>query len=243
MREYQGRNATGIPALVCPHWPAGYNSSLSQDWPAGYNSSLSQVVRFGADGDQHMTRRAITSMDRSLVRTSKFLSLVLRHRPEAIGLTLDENGWADIEELLVAAKQSGHRLNRALLLRVVKENDKRRFAFSEDKTKIRASQGHSIDVDLELQPSEPPELLYHGTVRGFLASIMQQGLQSGTRQHVHLSPDRKTATTVGQRRGSPVILTIESAAMHTDGYEFYLSANGVWLTDEVPVRYIRFPGS
>ena len=122
------------------------------------------------------------------------------------------------------------------------ENDKRRFAISEDGTRIRANQGHSIDIDLGLQPSAPPELLYHGTVKRFLASIMRKGLQAGTRQHVHLSPDRKTATSVGKRRGSPVILTIESAAMHADGYDFYLTANDVWLADRVPVRYIRFPG-
>lgn len=182
-------------------------------------------------------------MDRSLVGTSKFLSLVLRHQPETIGLALDESGWADIEELLAAANQSGRRLNRELLFRVVNENDKRRFAISEDATKIRASQGHSIEIDLGLQPTEPPQLLYHGTVKRFLASIMQKGLEAGSRQHVHLSRNRKTATSVGKRRGSPVILTIDSAAMHSDGYEFYLSANDVWLTVEVPVPYIRFPGT
>lgn len=181
------------------------------------------------------------SMDPSLVQTSKFLSLVLRHEPEAIGLRLDQHGWADIDELLAAADRSGHRMNRELLFRVVRENDKRRFAISEDQSKIRASQGHSIDVDLGLKPSRPPELLYHGTVKRFLASIMQRGLEAGSRRHVHLSPSRTTATAVGERRGTAVILTIQSAAMYTDGYAFFLSANGVWLTDGVPVRYIRFP--
>ena len=180
-------------------------------------------------------------MDRSVVRISKFLSLILRHQPEKIGLTLDRNGWADIEELLVAANNTGMQLNRELLIRAVRENDKRRFAINEDETKIRASQGHSIVVDLELSPSKPPKLLYHGTVIRFIESIKQGGLEAGSRQHVHLSIDRKTAISVGRRRGTPVILVIESAAMHTDGYDFYLSANEVWLTDEVPVRYIRFP--
>jgi putative RNA 2'-phosphotransferase len=180
-------------------------------------------------------------MDPSLVRTSKFLSLVLRHQPETIGLNLDQHGWADIEQLLAAASQSGHRMNREQLLRVVRENDKRRLSISADETKIRANQGHSIDIDLGHQPSEPPSLLYHGTVKRFLAAIRQKGLAAGARQHVHLSIDRETAKTVGARRGPPVILTIESAGMHADGYAFYLSANHVWLTDAVPVRYIRFP--
>jgi len=182
-------------------------------------------------------------MNQSVVGTSKFLSLVLRHQPETIGLSLDENGWAEIDELLTAAQQSGRQLSRELLLRVVNENDKRRFAMSDDQTKIRANQGHSIDIDLGLTPSEPPDLLFHGTVNRFLAPIAQGGLQAGSRQHVHLSVDHKTATIVGKRRGSPVILTIQSATMHSDGYKLYRSANDVWLTDEVPVRYIRFPGT
>jgi putative RNA 2'-phosphotransferase len=180
-------------------------------------------------------------VDRSLIRTSKFLSLVLRHRPEAIGLSLDEHGWADIDELLDAAKQSGKSLTRELIYRVVRENDKKRFALSDDGTRIRANQGHSVEVDLGLQPVQPPDVLYHGTVKRFLASIMQTGLSSGSRQHVHLSPDTKTAAKVGQRRGAPVILTIRSGDMHCAGFAFYLSANGVWLTDQVPVEYIVFP--
>ena len=163
-------------------------------------------------------------MDRSLVKTSKFLSLVLRHQPERIGLQLDEQGWAGINDLLDAARRSGHPMDRALLLGVVNENDKRRFAISNDETKIRANQGHSIEVDLGLPPSKPPQLLFHGTVKRFLPSILQSGLVAGARQHVHLSLDIKTAQKVGSRRGSPVVLTVQSGFMHADGHKFYLSA-------------------
>lgn len=180
-------------------------------------------------------------MDRSLVQTSKFLSLVLRHRPDLIGLSLDEQGWAKIEELIDAARRSGRHLTRELLDRVVRENDKKRFALSEDRTKIRASQGHSIDVDLGLEPLQPPEMLYHGTVSRSLASIRETGLRCGSRRHVHLSRDTETAAGVGRRRGRPVVLQIRSGAMHREGFAFYLSANGVWLTDHVPADYIVFP--
>jgi putative RNA 2'-phosphotransferase len=180
-------------------------------------------------------------MDRSLIPTSKFLSLVLRHRPDVIGLSLDEHGWADVDELLDAAKRLGKHLTRELIYRVVRENDKRRFAINNDQTKIRADQGHSVDVDLGLQPVQPPEVLYHGTVWRFLASIMQTGIHSGSRQQVHLSPDTTTAAKVGQRRGAPVILKVRSGDMYCDGLSFYLSANGDWLTDHVPVEYIEFP--
>ena len=142
-------------------------------------------------------------MDAKLVGMSKFLSLVLRHKPETIGLTLDANGWADVEELMERARQNGRPLTRPLLERVVAENDKKRFALSEDGTKIRANQGHSITVDLALKPQLPPETLYHGTASRFIASIRQQGLRPGSRQHVHLSVDEATATNVGQRHGKP----------------------------------------
>lgn len=177
-------------------------------------------------------------MGNSLVRTSKFLSLVLRHHPERIGLSLDPNGWVDIDELLEAARRAGARLDRELLERVVRENDKRRFTISDDGMRIRANQGHSVEVDLELQPVEPPELLYHGTVARFLTSIRSHGLRRGSRQHVHLSPDQRTATTVGRRRGEPIVLTVRAGEMHRMGMLFYRSANGVWLTDGVPARFI-----
>jgi putative RNA 2'-phosphotransferase len=175
-----------------------------------------------------------------LTRLSKFLSLVLRHKPEEIGLTLDANGWADVADLIRLANQGGTRLSRELLDRVVAESDKKRFAFSEDRQRIRASQGHSVDVDLGLPPSEPPELLYHGTATRFLESIRATGLHSGSRQHVHLSPDVPTATKVGQRHGKPVVLLIRAKEMRAAGHVFFLSANGVWLTERVPVEFIRF---
>jgi putative RNA 2'-phosphotransferase len=171
---------------------------------------------------------------------SKFLSFVLRHSPETIGLQLDENGWADVEELIVKSSKDGNSLTAELLDYVVANNDKKRFVFNEDKTKIRASQGHSISVELNLTATEPPEFLYHGTVEKFLENIKKEGLQKMSRQHVHLSKDKETAIKVGGRRGVPQILTIKSAEMFKDGFKFYLSENNVWLTDEVPAKYIEF---
>lgn len=176
------------------------------------------------------------------IRVSKFLSLVLRHRPEIIGMNLDRDGWLPIDELIKNANQAGRRLDRDRLMAVVRTNDKQRFAISEDGTKIRASQGHSVrSVELDMPKLEPPKQLYHGTVEKFLPSIRKDGLLKGARNHVHLSADRQTATTVGSRRGTPVILVIESERMHTDDFSFFLSQNEVWLTDCVPVKYLRFP--
>jgi putative RNA 2'-phosphotransferase len=180
-------------------------------------------------------------MTDELVRISKFLSLVLRHKPEEIGLTLDENGWAEVEELLRLANERGRTITRPLLDRVVAENDKKRFAFSDDGTRIRASQGHSVEVDLNLPPVEPPELLYHGTATRFLDSIRSQGLHSASRKHVHLSADAATAVKVGQRHGRPVVLVVRARDMHAAGHRFFRSANGVWLTDNVPVEFLTFP--
>jgi putative RNA 2'-phosphotransferase len=175
-----------------------------------------------------------------LTNTSKFLSLVLRHKPEEIGLVLDANSWADVDELIRLVNQHGKSLTRELLHRVVAENDKKRFAFSEDGLRIRASQGHSVEVDLALTPAIPPDVLFHGTAARFLDSIRATGLHSASRQHVHLSRDVETATKVGQRHGKPAILTVHAGAMHEAGHQFYLSANGVWLTDQVPVEFIEF---
>ena len=177
-----------------------------------------------------------------LKRISKFLSLVLRHRPETVGLELSPDGWVDVDELLSACRANGRSISRAVLNEVVATNDKRRFSFSDDGQQIRANQGHSVDVDLGLEPVEPPERLYHGTVARFLEAIRREGLVRGNRQHVHLSADRQTADNVGQRRGRPVILVVESGRMHADGHKFYLSDNGVWLADAVPPEYLRFPG-
>lgn len=178
-------------------------------------------------------------MDKDIVRISKFLSFVLRHRPEVIGLSLDENGWARIEELLDKAGRSGRPLTRKALQEVVDRNDKQRFSMSDDGLLIRASQGHSIPLDLQLKPAEPPEMLYHGTARRYLESIRRHGLLPKGRRHVHLSPDETTtAIRVGKRHGKPVVLGIQAGRMHAAGYTFYLSANGVWLTEKVPAEFI-----
>lgn len=178
---------------------------------------------------------------KQLNKTSKFLSFVLRHKPEAIGLTLDASGWATLDELIDKANDSGEvrNLDRALIQEVVDTNDKKRFIISDDGQQIRANQGHSIDVDLQLKPVTPPEFLYHGTATRFLDSILQEGLKPQQRQHVHLSTDIETATAVGQRYGKPVILKIKALSMHEQGYVFYRSENGVWLTRNVSPSFFE----
>lgn len=176
------------------------------------------------------------------IRTSKFLSLVLRHQPGKIGITLDSAGWVDVATLLDAMTKHGKPLTEAQLRQVVETSDKKRFALSEDGRRIRASQGHSVEVELGYEPTTPPDVLYHGTVGRFLPSIRAGGLEKGKRHHVHLSRDVETATKVGDRRGEAVILTIDAAGMAREGLVFYVSANGVWLTDHVPARFIGFPG-
>ncbi len=178
--------------------------------------------------------------EKEIKSTSKFLSLVLRHSPETIHLKLDENGWANVDELITKCNQHQKKLDLELLNIVVETNDKKRFAFNEDKTKIRASQGHSIEVELNLKEALPLEFLYHGTVEASINGIKEKGLQKMSRQHVHLSKDKETAIKVGSRRGKPIILKVEARRMHEEGFRFYLSENEVWLTDEVPVKYIQF---
>jgi putative RNA 2'-phosphotransferase len=175
------------------------------------------------------------------VKTSKFLSLVLRHEPGLIGISLDSAGWVSVEELLRACRAHGRGLSLEELRAVVEGNDKRRFSFSEDGSRIRANQGHSVPVELGYSASEPPEVLYHGTVERFLTSITREGLTRRGRHHVHLSADVETAAKVGGRRGRPVVLKVESGRMHRDGREFFLSANGVWLTERVPPEYLSAP--
>lgn len=172
------------------------------------------------------------------VKASKFLSLVLRHKPAKIGITLDDAGWTDVSVLLAALAKQGRKLSREDLDYVVANNAKKRFAFSEDGTRIRASQGHSVEVDLAYEPATPPDVLYHGTVPKFLGSIGTQGLLKGKRHHVHLSADRETATTVGGRRGTPVVLLVDVVKMVAAGHQFYKSANGVWLTEHVPPEFL-----
>lgn len=172
---------------------------------------------------------------------SKFLSLVLRHRPEYIDLELNENGWVDVNELIEKAKRRNTVFSIDELIEIVATNDKQRFAFNDDKSKIRANQGHSVKtIDLQLKAIQPPAFLYHGTVAKFIESIKNTGLQKRNRQHVHLSENLETATKVGSRRGEAIILNINSGKMHEEGYEFYRSANNVWLTEHVPSKFIEF---
>ncbi|REC61120.1 RNA 2'-phosphotransferase [Chryseobacterium pennae] len=171
-------------------------------------------------------------------RISKFLSLILRHQPESIGLKLDENGWADVEELRVKSAKKRVHFSFEELDEVVETNNKKRFAFNDDKTKIRASQGHSIDINLALEAIQPPEFLYHGTAEANISSILENGIEKRTRQHVHLSADKETATKVGMRHGKPLILTIRTGKMYEEGVSFYQSANGVWLTEFIDPKYI-----
>lgn len=175
---------------------------------------------------------------------SKFLSFILRHHPEDIGLTLDRDGWADIGELLDKARAHGREIDRETLHQVVAENDKKRFTVSDDGTKIRAEQGHSTrQVDIAYQETQPPEILYHGTATRFLDSILQQGLKPGSRHYVHLSDNMETAVKVGQRHGKVVVLTIRAGEMYRQGFKFYLTQNHVWLSDAVPCGFIDMPDS
>ncbi|WP_114790261.1 RNA 2'-phosphotransferase [Niabella yanshanensis] len=178
--------------------------------------------------------------EKEAVRISRFLSLVLRHQPETIGLMLDENGWADVNLLIEKCNQQGVALNRELIEHVVATNTKKRFSFNEQKDLIRANQGHSIEVDLALSSQVPPEILFHGTAERFVSPIKEHGLIKQQRQHVHLSAEESTAVQVGQRHGKPFVFSVLTGQMHQDGFVFYLSDNGVWLTDHVPAKYLSF---
>jgi putative RNA 2'-phosphotransferase len=180
-------------------------------------------------------------MTNDIVKVSKFLSLVLRHKPEHIGLTLDREGWAEIDELIARAGAHGTPLTRERVLQVVESSDKQRFALDPAGRRIRANQGHSVEVDLGLEPREPPPMLFHGTAAATVAAVRADGLKPGNRQHVHLSLDAATATKVGQRHGRPVVLAVLADKMWAQGVPFFCSANGVWLTAAVPPEYIEFP--
>lgn len=176
--------------------------------------------------------------DRRLVRFSRFLSYVLRHHPDAVGLTLDAAGWVEVEALLAACAEHGRPLTLDELAQVVACDDKQRYAFSDDGLRIRASQGHSVAVELGYEPRVPPEILYHGTTERFLEAIRREGLRRGERHHVHLSADEETARRVGARRGRPVVLRVRAGEMARAGAPFFLSANGVWLTEVVGAQFI-----
>lgn len=171
--------------------------------------------------------------------SSKFISLVLRHQPEAAYIQLDEHGWADVGQLLEGLKRTGRNISMAELEEIVRTDDKQRYSFNEDKMLIRANQGHSIPVDVELKEQEPPEYLYHGTADRFYESIQRQGLRPMSRLYVHLSKDIETAVKVGRRHGKPIVLKIHSGVMYRDGVSFYRSENGVWLTKNVEPKYFE----
>ena len=178
--------------------------------------------------------------DKRMRSTSKFISLILRHRPEAIGISLDEHGWADVQELIDGInREAGHFLDRETLEEIVRLDEKQRYSFNDDHTMIRANQGHSIPVDVELEEKTPPDVLWHGTGEKYVSSIDEQGLLPKNRLYVHLSSDTQTAKKVGSRHGKPVIYEVNCRQMVQDGFRFYLSANNVWLTKEVPARYLR----
>lgn len=176
---------------------------------------------------------------KELTKLSKFLSLVLRHKPETVGITLDEQGWTDVETLLKQANLHGHKIDFELLKLIVSENNKQRFIFNEDYSQIRANQGHSVTVDLGYTAQIPPKILYHGTGEKSVASILANGITKQNRHHVHLSSSIETAHSVGTRHGKPAIFEVMAETMHAQNFEFYLSDNGVWLTEFVPAEYLK----
>lgn len=183
----------------------------------------------------------MASSNKQLESTSKFLSLVLRHQPEQIGLTLDGEGWALVDDLVRLSVASGTALDRDTIERIVAGSDKQRFALSVDGLRIRANQGHSVKVSLNLAPISPPDILYHGTATRFMSSIKAEGLHPGSRLQVHLSADSEVAHQVGARHGKPLVLHVDAKAMSSEGHLFYRSENGVWLTETVPAKYIDIP--
>lgn len=182
-----------------------------------------------------MNKKDYENSDKGLGKT---LSYILRHHPEAFNVHMDSHGWVNVDELLSQMRKRGRIIDHEILERIVRENDKKRYSYNENKTKIRANQGHSIPVDLELLPVTPPDTLYHGTAEKFLESIFQKGIMKMSRNHVHLSVDTETAFDVGSRHGNPVVLEIDSKRMYDDGLDFSLSENKRWLCEYVPVKYI-----
>jgi putative RNA 2'-phosphotransferase len=195
------------------------------------------MLRIGMTAS-HRIARLVSSDDRA---TSKLLSFILRHRPDEAGITLDPQGWVAVDALVAGLRARGTTITRADLDRVVAADSKQRYAYSDDGTRIRASQGHSVDVELGYEPAVPPALLYHGTAERNLASILATGLDRRERHHVHLSAAVATARQVGGRHGRPVVLHVDAARMHADGFAFFMTANGVWLVERVPPDYLSVP--
>lgn len=175
----------------------------------------------------------------NLQNISRYMSLILRHKPEVIGISLDKHGWAVVDDLINGIAKNNEGFNMAILKEIVETDNKQRYSFNDDKTLIRANQGHSIPVDVELEEKEPPRFLYHGTGEKYVSSILEQGLIPKSRLYVHLSKDIETAKNVGRRHGKEVVYKIEAHEMYQDGYKFYLSVNGVWLAKGVPLQYMQ----
>jgi putative RNA 2'-phosphotransferase len=184
----------------------------------------------------------VTLDDARLVKVSKYLSRHLRHNPDRLGLRLEPGGWVRVDDLLRACADRGLRVSREDLDDVVERNDKRRFAFDESGTRLRANQGHSVPVDLQLSPATPPPTLFHGTNRGAVDAILREGLRPMGRHHVHLSTTIDVARRVGARRGRPVVLAVAAGAMSAEGHAFYVTENEVWLTAAVPCRFLTLSG-
>ncbi|WP_027088924.1 RNA 2'-phosphotransferase [Thomasclavelia saccharogumia] len=174
-----------------------------------------------------------------LTKMGKYLSLILRHKPEIIGIELDDHGWAEVSALIEGINKTGRYIDKEILDKIVETNNKKRYQYNVNQTKIRANQGHSINVDVELQEKSPPNLLYHGTAKKSLENIKKSGIKKMERLYVHLSKDVETAKNVGKRHGLPVVLVIDTKAMVKDGYIFYYSNNGVWLCDDIDYKYVK----
>lgn len=193
------------------------------------------LIRAKLKSYNNINNREVKQMN--LTRTSKYVSLLLRHKPEKAGIYLDQHGWAEVDELIKGVSKT-HMFNMEILEEIVRTDNKQRYSFNEDKTKIRANQGHSIPVDVELKEAKPPKQLWHGTGEKYVSAIDEQGLLHKNRLYVHLSTNEETAIKVGKRHGKPVLYTVNAEEMYQDGYKFFLSKNGVWLTDHVPVKYL-----
>lgn len=221
-----------LPLLECGYTKETIDTASPEDMNQYY--SVEEQARYGVVGIEIKLKQS----DDPMLRASRFLSLVLRHKPEAAGISLDEHGWANVKNLLRGIANR-HPLTMEQLERIVRTDDKQRYSFNDDKTKIRANQGHSIPVDVELAECNPPEFLYHGTGEKYRNSILGNGLVPKTRLYVHLSKDIETAETVGIRHGAPVVFIVQSGQMAKDGFRFYCSENGVWLTKHVPPKYLK----
>lgn len=221
-----------LPLLKCGYTTETISNATPNDMNQYY--SLEDQRQFGVVG---IEIKLVKKNEDAMLRASRFLSLVLRHKPQAVGIALDAHGWASVEDLLLEVSKT-HPLTMAQLEEIVRTDDKQRYSFNSDKTKIRANQGHSISVDVDLVEREPPELLYHGTGQKYLESIMKNGLIAKSRLYVHLSEELETAKAVGLRHGTPIVFTVSSGQMYRDGVCFYRSENGVWLTNYVSSGYL-----